>query len=92
MLHAKNFTEMTKNITPVAIWHNGQTVSAVAIRFYCIQDDLETQAIYYYELRSTTDILTAGNLTLTGTSYDDRDSNQYVIDWVASQLTLTYTT
>ena len=83
---------MTKNITPVAIWHNGQTVNAVALRFYCIQDDLETQAIYYYELRSTTDVLTAGNLTLTGTPYDDRDSNQYVIDWVATQLTLTYTT
>lgn len=84
---------MTKNITPISIWYNGNTTNAVKILVRGVHDDLDAQAIYYYELIDASEkILTVGNLTLIGTAYQNRTDNQYVWDWVATQLTLTYVT
>lgn len=84
---------MTKNITPVSIWTNGQLVNAVKLLARAIDDDLATTMMLYYELKDSNDaVLTVGNLTLMGTDYLNRNSNQYVWDWVATQLSLTYTT
>lgn len=82
---------MTKNITPVSIWTNGQLVNAVKLLARAIDDDLATTMMLYYELKDSNDaVLTVGNLTLMGTDYLNRNSNQYVWDWVATQLSLTY--
>ena len=84
---------MTKNITPVGIWTNGQTLNAAKILFYIIQDDLELCTTLYYGLLSADDqLLCGGNLIMNGTDYQNKISNQYVVDWVADQLNLTYTT
>jgi hypothetical protein len=83
---------MTKTISPVSVWHNGQTVSATKLYLKCIDDDLDSQASYYWEIRSVTDvILGTGNLTMSGTDYTNRTGNTYTWNWAASQLSLTLT-
>lgn len=82
---------MTKNISPVSVWYNGQNVNALSISMRGVFDDLSTNAVYYYELRGADNVLVSGNLTLADADYQNRTNNAYVLDWIAEQLGLTYT-
>lgn len=83
---------MTKAISPVSAWQNGQTVSATKLYLKCIDDDLDSSAKYYYEIRTTADLNVGdGNLTMSGADYTSRTDNDYTWDWAAAELGLTLT-
>lgn len=90
MMHATNTDGMTKNISAISTWSNGATVSATKFFLKCIDDDLDSSAIYYYELRTAAGVVVAaGNLTMTGTDYENKTGNSYIWSWAASILGLT---
>ena len=87
-----------KQIQPVAIWYNGQLVNANIFMFYSINDNLTTNATFYFGLFSGTmnelgSKLTEGNLIMDGFDYEaystSPDSNSYAYSWGASKLNLT---
>lgn len=81
---------MTKAISPVTAWSSGQTVSATKLYLKCIDDDLDSTAKYYYEIRTSSDLpVSDGNLTMSGTDYTSRTDNDYTWEWAADQLGLT---
>lgn len=83
---------MTKAISSVSTWYNGQTVSATKLFLKCIDDDLDDSANYYYEIRTSADVPVAvGNIEMSGTDYTSRTGNTYTWNWAASLLGLTLT-
>ena len=91
-----------KAIQPVNIWSGGQQVQANNISMYIINDNLSSSATFYYQLlnvttdqdgNTTSSQLTQGNLTISGTDYDNWGDNGDINDeayvWAASQLNLT---
>jgi hypothetical protein len=83
-----------KQITPVSIWYNGQTVQATLFDLTSVGDDLSTTANFYYWLTDNNEIkLTDGNIIMTGFDYEayssSPDSNAYAYQWAATQLNLT---
>ena len=83
-----------KQIQPVSIWYNGQMVQATIFNMTSISDNLSSEAVFYYQLLSATDIqLVNGNLTMTGFDYEaystSPNSNAYAYQWGATQLNLT---
>lgn len=90
-----------KAITPVSIWSGGQSKNANNIELAIVHDNLESSATFYWQLLSvTTDVdgntsseqLSQGNLTISGTEYDDwgasQDVNAEAYTWAAGQLNL----
>lgn len=69
-------------------WLNGQFVSAKYLKMYLGVDNLETEAIFYYQfLASDKKILATGNLILYGESYQNWDgSNEGAWNFAVSQL------
>ncbi len=83
---------MTKTISPVSTWYNGASVSGTQLYVNCIYDDLDSQANYFYQIRSSTGLpLAEGNLEMTGSDYTSRTDNDYTWEWAADQLGLTLT-
>lgn len=83
---------MTKAISSVSVWHIGQTVSATKLYLKCVYDDIDTEANYYWEIRSSSDVaLERGNLMMSGSDYTNRTGNTYTWNWAAGQLSLTLT-
>lgn len=87
-----------KKIQPFNIWFNGQTKSAKYMTLACT-DNLKDSAIFYYALFAETETregekiqgekLSEGNITMTGTSYDDWETNEYAWNWAAATLGIT---
>ena len=91
MAHHKS-NGMTRAISPVSAWNNGQTVSATKLYLKCINDDLDTEAVYYYEIQTSLGLPVGdGNLTMSGSDYTSRTDNDYTWDWAADELGLTLT-
>lgn len=83
---------MTRAISAVSTWNNGAAVSATKFFLKCIDDNLDTSAVYYYEIRTAADVPVAdGNLTMTGSDYTSRTDNDYTWEWAADELGLTLT-
>ena len=81
---------MTKAISSVSTWHNGQTVSATKLFLKCIDDDLEDSARFYFEIMTSADEpVGAGNLEMDGSDYASRTGNTYTWNWAADKLGLT---
>lgn len=85
-----------KQIQPVTSWSNGQEVQANGLNSYVLNDNLSTQAVFYYgignivyNLLPSVNVLSEGTLTMTGQAYIDWQTNQYAWDWIAEQLNLT---
>jgi hypothetical protein len=82
-----------KTITPVSVWHNGTSVSADTFELYCINNDLDDSAQFYFSLQANGEVLTNGNLTMDGADYtsmnSSSDSKTYCWDWAATRLSLT---
>lgn len=77
-----------KQIQPVVFPLNLGT--ATILNAYCINDNLSTSATFYYALLSETQTqLQQGNLTMTGTDYDNWETNDYAYEWVAQQISVT---
>ena len=90
-----------KEIQPITLWVNGQSIQANNISMYIINDNLSSSATFYYQLLSvTTDQdgntsssqLSQGNLTISGTDYETWGDNGNINDeayvWATGQLNL----
>lgn len=91
-----------REIQPINIWSNGQSLQANNLDMYIINDNLSSSATFYYQLlKVTTDQegqtssqqLSQGNLTMSGTDYNNwgnvGDINDEAYTWAAEQLNLT---
>ena len=77
-----------KQISPVVFPLNLGT--ATILNAYCINDNLNNSATFYYALLSETQSqLQQGNLTMTGQDYDNWATNDYAYEWVANQIDVT---
>jgi uncharacterized membrane protein len=57
-------------IDSIRIWKNGVVYYADDINVVCVYDDLNTEAKFYYELKDNGgEVVTNGNVTITGTRY-----------------------
>jgi uncharacterized membrane protein len=57
-------------IDSIRIWKNGVVYFADDINVVCVYDDLNTEAKFYYELKDNAgEVVTNGNVTITGTRY-----------------------
>jgi hypothetical protein len=88
-----------KKIQPFNIWVNGQMKSAKYMFLRCGTDNLQDSAMFYYSLHEATldkdgkeisgNVLTDGNITMTGTDYDGWETNEYAWTWAAQKLNIT---
>jgi len=76
------------------IWNNGVEKEAIYLDAASIQDNLETEAKFYYSLldENYTTLIT-GNISIVGDEYllwlrNDFSTN-WIMNWIASQLNLT---
>ena len=96
---------MIKDIQPTAVWKEGKTYNCTKYQCYGVGDNYingtSGVANNYYALGVTIfdelgqvsgiNWIVTGNLAMTGEAYANWDgSNEAVVDWVASQLGLTY--
>jgi len=76
-----------KQIQQVPIWSNGQIVQADALNAYTVNDNLVSQASFWYGIGTAVDFqpgvgllaLSQGNLTMTGDDYIAYETNQYAM-------------
>jgi len=86
-----------KTIQPVSIWTNGKVQQGKILNTYATQVVLNTSASFFYaiyeelENGNLGDIISQGNLNMTGQAYADWELDNYPWDWVAEQLNLTIT-
>jgi hypothetical protein len=94
-----------KQITPFAVWFNGSNVDAEYFAMKSIDDNLEDQAQFYWQLFAKTQdadgndvagqALSQGNLTMSGQDYSDwgnqggADINNWAYYWAANILNIT---
>lgn len=84
-----------KQISPVAIWNNGQSLQANWLQVNCSNDNLVDTAIFNYTLicvqpDSSPIQLNQGQLIMTGSEYDSNwNTNDQAYNWVAFKLNLT---
>lgn len=87
-----------KAIQNVQVWKNGEEKQANALGLILINDDLATNANFYYQLLASSEVegnvsteqLADGNCSMSGQDYLDwDDSNDGAYDFVAEKLNLT---
>ena len=88
-----------KSIQSVQVWKNGQEKSANKFSLILINDDLATNANFYYQLiasivdgegNESSEMVADGNVGMSGQDYQDWDnSNDGAYAFIASQLNLT---
>lgn len=83
-----------KQIQPVSIWYNGIMVTATIINMTTTNDNLSTQASFFYSLFVNSNYQVAeGILTISGADYiaysTSTTANDYAYQWGATQLNLT---
>lgn len=81
-------------INPTFIWTNGVEKEAIYLNAESIQDNLQTEAKFYYSLLdSNFSVLITGNISCVGDNYLQWLSNDFstnwIMNWIASQLNLT---
>jgi hypothetical protein len=77
-------------ISPVQIWKDGVIEDATKLSVRCINDNLSTSATFLYILfDSNLKEVRKGNLTMSGSDYNNWVTNEYAYDWVASKINLT---
>jgi hypothetical protein len=94
-----------KQITPFPVWHNGANVDAEYFAMKSIDDNLEDQAQFYWQLFAKTQdaegndvvgqALSQGGLTMSGQQYQDWNNepgstmNSSAYSWAAGLLNIT---
>jgi hypothetical protein len=86
-----------KAINAVQVWKNGEEKQANMFNLVLINDDLATNANFYYQLLASseegnvsTEQLADGNSSMSGEDYLDWDgSNDAAYEFVAGKLNLT---
>lgn len=82
-----------KNIQPITIWINGEEKNAELINVFSQYDDLETRAVFHYELLTIDEIeLVKGNIDINGEEYllwgVATDINLMAYEYVVAKLNL----
>lgn len=80
-----------KTIQPIVIWSLGQVKQGTILNAYVVSDNLKDSATFYFAIQSETEVLSQGNLGMTGEEYDLFVSNEYAYNWVAGKLGVTIT-
>ncbi len=86
-----------KTIEAVSIWDNGTVQQAKILNSYGVNVTLNTSATFCYLLfvenadGTIGNLLSSGNLTMTGEAYEQWQVDSYAWDWIAEQLNLTIT-
>lgn len=85
---------MVNDITPVDIWKDGYTETAHKLSLVITLDDLQTRAVFFYELLTSSNIhVTGGNLVISGSEYTTwntgANATTAAFTWAADQLNLT---
>ena len=79
-----------KNIQPIQIWKNGQSLTASVLDAIIINDNLSSSCTFYWMLKEEGEegqVLADGNTTMTGEDYDNWDgSNDYAFEYIAEQI------
>ena len=83
-----------KAINAVQVWKNGEEKQANMFNLVLINDDLATNANFYYQLLASSeegnDVLVGGEIRMSGEDYLDWDgSNDAAYNFVAGKLNLT---
>lgn len=87
-----------KSIQSVQVWKNGQEKSANKFSLILINDDLATNANFYYQLiassvdgeNESSEMVADGNCSMSGEDYQNwDDSNDGAYTYVAGKLNLT---
>lgn len=77
-----------KQIEPIVFPLNLGTATLLNVN--CTSDNLSNSANFSYSILSeATGALQQGNLNMTGTDYDNWETNDYAYNWVASQINVT---
>lgn len=94
MNHGNNM----KIITPISMWSNGVSEQAKILSLQCTNDNLFNSANFSYTLFSLEESsgligksLSNGNLTMTGSAYENWVTNDEAYVWAAEALNLTIT-
>ena len=83
-----------KLIEEVSIWDNGANKKATILNAYVVNLILNESATFYYELSAQNEdgliveILTEGNLLMTGEDYEDWVIDNDAWDYIAKSLNL----
>jgi len=96
---------MAKQISPVNVWVNGTSKEAQYLQVTGINDNYESSATNYWQMftmnvdaegvESVGEAVAQGNCTIQGQDYIDWGNqpamviNEWIYNWVASQLNLT---
>jgi hypothetical protein len=80
-------------IQPVQIWNNGNIINAEFFDLTCINDNMTSQAIFYYKLLSIDlEFLSSGNEIIQNEDYKDynssTDSSTFAYNFIAAKLNL----
>jgi hypothetical protein len=79
-----------KNISPVTIWKNGQSLTASVLDAIIINDNLSSSCTFYWMLKEDGEegqVLADGNATMSGEDYDGWDgNNDYAFEYIAEQI------
>jgi len=87
-----------KSIQQVQVWKNGEEKQANKFSLILINDDLATNANFYYQLISSvvdgenesSEMVADGNCSMSGQDYQDwDDSNDGAYNYVAGKLNIT---
>lgn len=84
-----------KKINLFNFWLSGKTLTAAYLYINCAGDNLKDSAVIYWAFYDESDgnpgnKLTEGNLTLNGEDYNSYTNNEFVWNWVSSQLGVTF--
>ena len=82
-----------KNIQPIQIWKNGQSLTASILDAIIINDNLSSSCTFYWMLKEDGEegqVLADGNTTMSGEDYDNWDgNNDYAFEYIAEQINVT---
>ena len=83
-----------KNIQPITIWKDGQSVQSSFLKIQINFDDVSTHAVFQYELcDNQNQVLITGTVNRIGDDYvnwsNSGNSNDEAYQYVASYLNLT---
>ena len=83
-----------KNIQPITIWKDGQSIQSSFLKIQINFDDVSTHAVFQYELcDNQNQVLMTGTVNIIGDDYvnwsNSGDSNNEAYVYVASILNLT---
>jgi hypothetical protein len=79
-----------KEINPVQIWKNGEIKLASYLDAYIVNDNLSNSCTFFWMLKEQSEtglVLSDGNVTMSGTDYDNWDgSSLQAYEYIAGKI------